>query len=185
MTVNPSEPVVYEHPEPVFLDEDGCVTIFCKAYDLQVKARVKRAPAGGARYAKKWDHVPSKIMDMLYFWKKNMYCNDKITSEKAKQMFGLGMGIKQDPCQARLSEMVALKAVIQHPGVKDAEHNNTAAPLYELNHPVIEMLFSNGGQVGKKEEGEDPAPFEDPGPTPIPDSVHIPGEERAIKEGTP
>ena len=24
MTVEPSDPVVYEHPTPVFLDEDGC-----------------------------------------------------------------------------------------------------------------------------------------------------------------
>ena len=31
-------------------------------------------------------------------------------------------------------------------------------------------------------QDEDPAPFEDPGPTPIPDCVHIPGEEKAIKD---
>ena len=61
-----SDPVVYEHPDPVFLDADGCVTIFCEPYKLSVKARVKRAPAGGARYTMKWTRVPTKIMKMLH-----------------------------------------------------------------------------------------------------------------------
>ena len=154
MTVDPSAPVVYEHPDPVFLDEDGCVTILCKPYGLEIKARVKRAPAGGARYAKKWDHVPSKIMDMVYFWKNGMHANDRITSSQVAMMFESGMGMAHNPCQARLSEMVALRLVNQYPGTKDSEHNNTSAPEYELNHPLVEMVFSNGGQLSKEAEEE-------------------------------
>ena len=152
MTVNPSAPVIYEHPEPVFLDEDGCVTIFCKPYGLQVKARVKRAPAGGARYAKKWDHVPAKIYKMLDFWRNDpIYGKSRMTSEKIKMMFSCGMGIGQDPCQARLSEMVGMKLVLQYPGTKDSEHNNTSAPEYEMNYPLVDMVFDNGGDLNKKE----------------------------------
>lgn len=156
MSSNISDPVVYEHPDPVFLDADGCVTIFCEPYKLAVKARVKRAPAGGARYAMKWTRVPTKIMKMLQLWKGNAHCNSIITSSQVAEMFNFGMGMAHNPCQARLSEMVAMNLVVQHGGTKDGEHHNTRAPVYELNHLLVDMVFANGGQLTAEEEEAKP-----------------------------
>ena len=44
-----------------------------------------------------------------------------------------------------------MKLVLQYPGTKDSEHNNTSAPEYEMNYPLVDMVFDNGGDLNKKE----------------------------------
>ena len=112
---------------------------------------VKRKAGGGASYVNDWRKVPQKCLKILVVWiSQTDMINTKFEKKDLRaKLADNGLHIKEDPFNARISELLGLGLVntsINEKRIKDT-HYTQKVPQYSLILHRACRLLNDGGRL--------------------------------------
>ncbi|MCY4489994.1 MAG: hypothetical protein OXC46_00850 [Thaumarchaeota archaeon] len=110
---------------------------------------VLRPHGGGAQYAKKWDKLPQRALDVLQIWHENpVYRRYWLTKDtilaicKQEKLF-----MKFASLNARVSELLAC-GLIESSKHERTDHQTTKKPLYKIDTKKAKLVLLAKGNLG-------------------------------------
>lgn len=126
------------------------MTVTCPECGHEFAARARRGE--GATYAKDWDHLPQKCLDMLDTWM-DVYSKGYVADEPVdkvalrKLLAAFGLPISEDAMNARMSELLGTGLVGITQETRSSAHETKQPPKYYMQIPRVLPVLSNRGKL--------------------------------------
>lgn len=123
-------------------------TVTCPSCECEFTPRRNKA-GEGAQYVKDWKKLPDKLQRILAVWiskptlRYEVLTKDRIFTELIKA----GLFIKEDPFNARISELLGLGLITMVRYEKDSPHHNISIPKYFVSISKVTKILNNNGEL--------------------------------------
>jgi len=144
-------PIMTVQADPAELRGDGTVHVSLRQFGLDViipvviPAKARAKSGSGASYARDWDHLPERCIQILAAWYSHG-CRDSWHTKNELRTL-LAVPVREAPFMARISELLACGIIEMSREAKAAPHDTQDAPVYRLDLGRAAVVLREGGKL--------------------------------------